>query len=153
MPTATAPSAEQFQQLFPEFCGLADTQIEAWFTQAALRFTAVRFGLQWHMAAYYFTAHQITIFGTPGQHGTGQVATSADGHGGTTSEKVGDVAKSYGAAIDPAKVSPELQEFLRTAYGVALLGIIMSRSATRGMVVRTGSSRVGAVPGIWGTDS
>lgn len=149
MPSSVTPAtADQFRQLFPAFCELADEQIDPWFTEAALRFRSVRFRTQWHMAVYAFTAHQLTVLGIPNQASS----EDAGARGQVTSEKVGDLAKSYGAAIDIMKVPPALQHFMSTKYGVMLLSIIMSRSATRGSVVRTGSSRVGAIPGIFGTD-
>lgn len=152
MPTASPATVAQFKTLFPAFCALADEQISEWFTQAAFKFNSARFGAQWHMAVYYFTAHQLTIFGTPNKAGTGEVASSTDAKGATTSEKVGDLSKNYGSAMDAAKVPASLHGYLRTAYGVELIQIIMSRSVSYGGVIRTGSSRVGAVQGVFSTD-
>lgn len=136
---AATPSTDTFKDLFPQFATTGDGAIEAWFVQAALRFTAARFGAGWPMAVYLFTAHQLTTFAPAGVG----VDSSGDhvARGAVSSEKVGDLQTSYTSQVDLGSVPKSLHWLTGTTYGQQLIGIIMSRSAARGRVVRTGSSR------------
>jgi len=128
-----------FKALFPQFSAQADAEIEAWFDQAPTRFTASRFGLQWTMAVYCYTAHNLVLFNPDAIDMSEQgVAT-----GPVTARKVGDLSRSYGASIDMARVPASMMEFTSTPYGQRLIGIFLSRSAGHARVVLTGSSLSG----------
>lgn len=129
-----SPDAAGMKELFPQFASHDDDLLDLWIGQAALRFTSSRLGLQWSMAAYLFAAHNLVQFPATS---TGDEATA---RGPVTAESVGDVSRSYGSAVDIARVPSSLQEFLTTVYGQKLIGIVLSRNAARGRVIRTGSS-------------
>lgn len=131
----TATAAE-FKSLFPQWAGTADSAIEAWFVQFPLRFTAARFGSQATMGMYLFTGHMLTSF-NPDAASNAEDSTL---RGPVTSEKVGDLARSYASAVDLTRVSSSLMWLATSTYGLALIGVIQSRSSARGRVILTGSS-------------
>lgn len=135
-----SPTATEFKELFPQFASLSDTAVERWLDQAPLRFKASKFHAQWHMAAYLYTAHQLVMFNP-----AASADNSADheSRGPIMAEKVGDLSRSYGSTIDMASVPKSLLWLTSTTYGQQLIGLILSRSAARGRVVRTGSSYAG----------
>jgi len=132
-----SPTAAGMQALFPQFSSHSDAQLEAWFAQAVLRFTAARFGAQWTMAVYLYTAHQISCFDPLSANNDGDHVS----RGPVSSESILDQSMSYGSTVDMSKVGAGSMEFTSTKYGQQLIGIINSRAASRGFVVRTGSSR------------
>lgn len=134
-----SPTAAEFKSLFPQFSATADADVEAWLAQAPLRFKASRFHTQWSMAAYLYTAHQLQLFSPDRSDSSGDHVAI----GPVTSQKVGDLATSYGSTLDMARVPSSLMWLISTTYGQQLIGVILSRSAARGRVVRTGSSRSG----------
>lgn len=136
---ATTPTAAEFKQLFPQFAATADADVERWLVQAPLRFKPARFRTQWHMAAYLYTAHQLTLFNPDAADNSGDSTL----RGGVTSEKVGDLQRAYASPVDLSRIPASLQWLTTTTYGLQLIGIILSRSASHARVVRTGSSYSG----------
>lgn len=134
-----SPSADEFKLLFPQFAGTADAHITRWLAQAPLRFTPRKFGAQWPMAAYLFTAHQLVSFPPDAETNAGDHVS----RGPVTSQKVGDLSTNYAGTVDMARVPASLTWLTSTTYGQQLIGIILSRSAARGRVIRTGSSASG----------
>lgn len=132
-------TAAEFKQLFPQWSATADADVERWLAQAALRFSPARFHAQWSMAAYLYTAHQLALFNPDATDSSGD----HEARGPLVSDKVGDLSRGYGATVDMAKVPASLQWLTSTTYGLQLIGIIQSRSAARGRVIRTGSSYTG----------
>ena len=131
-----SPTAAEFQQLFPQWAATADADVERWLAQAALRFMPSRFHAQWSMAAYLYPAHQLTLFNPDAADNSGD----HDARGPVTADRVGDLSRSYAQPVELAKVPASLQWLSTTTYGLQLIGIVLSRSAARGRVVRTGSS-------------
>lgn len=134
-----SPSATEFKALFPQWASTADDDVERWLAQAGLRFMARKFGAQWSMAAYLYTAHQLQLFNPDASDPSEQHVA----RGPVTSDRVGDVARSYGTTVDLARVPASLTWLTSTTYGQQLIGIILSRNASRGRVVRTGASFAG----------
>lgn len=131
------PTLAEFRTLFPSFtvAVASDTYVNAWMTQAILRFpNPALFGTQWSMAIYRATAHWLTLTPESGLDVEGET------RGPITAESVIDTSRSYGSAIDLAKVGASLQEFLRTGHGIALIAIIQSRPASHSRAVLTGTS-------------
>lgn len=129
-------TATEMKTLFPQFAATDDSALEAWFAQAALRFTLARFGSQADMLQYCFAGHNITLFNPDAAITAGQ----GDNQGAITSRKVEDFARSYAAPFDMAKVPSSLSEFTATSYGMRLIGIVLSRAVSHATVVRTGPS-------------
>jgi hypothetical protein len=136
---AASPTAAEFKALFPQFAAKADDDVERWLAQAPLRFMPRKFGTQWSMAAYLYAAHQLVLFDPDSADASGQHVQ----RGAVTSEKVGDLQRNYASPVDLARVPPSLLWLTTTVYGLQLIGVILSRSAAQGRVVRTGSSYAG----------
>ena len=133
------PTAAEFKTLFPQWAATSDTSVDAWIVQAALRFTPSKFGAQWAMAAYLYTGHQLALHNPDAADASGNHLA----RGPVTADKVGDLSRSYGSTVDMTRIPASLQWLASTVYGQQLIGVIMSRSAARGRVVRTGSSYPG----------
>lgn len=130
------PTAAGFLELYTEFSGVAEAEVERWITNTTRRFRAARFGAVWADFVYLVTAHQLSKFGT-------HKSTNAADHqvrGPIASESVLDQSRSYGSTLDLSRVPGNLMWLASTEYGLQAIGLVKSRSATRPTVIRTGSS-------------
>lgn len=127
-----AVSVDEFKLLYPQYEDLAPGCITQWFDRALLRFTPSRFGAQWDDAVYCFTAHHL------GPTGSGN---GFELRGNITSEKVADLARSYGSAVDMSRIPASLMPYATSGPGLCLIGIIMSREHGFARIVKTGESR------------
>lgn len=135
------PTATEFKELFPQWASTSDTDVERWLTQAPLRFMPRKFGAQWNMAAYLYVGHQLTLYNPDAADASAQNEL----RGNIASEKVGDLARSYGSSVDLSRIPVGLHWLTSTTYGLQLIGIIMSRNAAQGRVILTGSSYPGTL--------
>lgn len=130
------PDAAGLKARFPQFASFADADVELWLEEFPNRWNTARFGTQYVMAAYLFACHYLTIYDPTAAAGTDQSAAT----GNVTSEKVGDLARSYGASFDISKVPGSLMPYTRTSYGIELIGIVMSRHRGAATWIRVGTA-------------
>jgi hypothetical protein len=101
-----AGSVAQFKQFYPEFDALSDAQIEFALECVRERVSVEIFGKCYLQALYSLLAHVIAIR----QRGDGAT-------GSVTSEKVGDLQRSYGASSSNSLLAT-------TSYGLNYLALV-----------------------------
>lgn len=94
------------KDLFPEFASVSDARIQLFIDQASLSVNASVWGNKADFGIQYLTAHLITVANRGGSGAAGPI----------TSEKVGDLQRSYAN-----NVSASAHELGSTGYGMEFL--------------------------------
>ena len=100
----------------PEFATLTSTVIQTFINAAGLSVNSEAWGEKTDLGVSYLTAHRLTI-SFPGGSATGGDPTT----GTIKSEKVGDLARTYGESSSPSTGSTGEKMLASTKYGQIFL--------------------------------
>lgn len=121
-------SLSLYRTLVPDarHAALDDDVVETFLEVAARGLSSIAFGVKYPEAAVWLAAHLIET--TPGVLSSG--SAGAGEVGPITSQKDGDLARSYGAVAGSASMSVSDADLMRTTYGLKFLQVRGTRSSS-----------------------
>lgn len=106
-------SATSFQTFFPEFSGVDSARIDVFLDNAKLRVSEKVFNTTYGLAVFFLAAHMLSS----SINNTASGGAGTGNKGGVSSEKVGDLAISYGSSSSAGGGSGSSAQLTETSYG------------------------------------